>query len=98
MRQTLIEIANSRRAQDGQGTKMELVYQYLISPRFRHRGEAIVEKFSDMQADLNREKKAMTRLWASLNRPWACMGIYRGLWVKHFRRLRDLSCHYLRGQ
>jgi hypothetical protein len=27
-----------------------------------HRVEALVEKFSDMQADLNREKKAMTRL------------------------------------
>ena len=63
LRQTLIEVANSRLAQDGQATKMELVYQYLTGPRFRHRVEAIVEKFSDMQADLDREKKAMTRLW-----------------------------------
>jgi hypothetical protein len=30
-------------------------------PRFRHRTEAIVEKFSDMQEDLERERKAMTR-------------------------------------
>ena len=43
---------------------MELVYQYLTGPKFRHRVEAIVEKFSDMQADLDRERKAMTRLWA----------------------------------
>lgn len=43
---------------------MELVYEYLTGPKFRHRVEAIVEKFSDMQADLDREKKAMTRLWA----------------------------------
>ena len=64
LRQTLIEVANTRQAQDGQETKMELVYQYLTGPRFRHRVEAIVEKFSDMQADLDREKKAMTRLWA----------------------------------
>ena len=64
LRQTLIEVANSRQTQDGQETKTELVYQYLTGPRFRHRVEAIVEKFSDMQADLNREKKAMTRLWA----------------------------------
>ena len=27
---------------------MELVYQYLTGPKFRHRVEAIVEKFSDM--------------------------------------------------
>lgn len=43
---------------------MELIYQYLTGPRFRHRIEAIVEKFSDMQADLDKERKTMTRLWA----------------------------------
>jgi hypothetical protein len=43
---------------------MELVYQYLTGPRFRHRIEAIVEKFSDMQLDLDKERKATTRLWA----------------------------------
>ena len=43
---------------------MELVYQYLTGSRFRHRVEAIVEKFSDMQADLDRERKATMRLWA----------------------------------
>ncbi|TIP70762.1 DUF2130 domain-containing protein, partial [Mesorhizobium sp.] len=56
--------ANSRLAQDGQATKMEQVYGYLTGPRFRHRVEAIVEKFSDMQEDLARERKATTRLWA----------------------------------
>jgi hypothetical protein len=43
---------------------MELVYEYLTGPRFRHRIEAIVEKFSDMQSDLDKERKATTRLWA----------------------------------
>jgi hypothetical protein len=64
LRQSLIELANSRTAQDGQSTKMELVYEYLTGPRFRHRVEAIVEKFSEMQDDLNKEKRATTRLWA----------------------------------
>ncbi|WP_296577938.1 DUF2130 domain-containing protein [Phreatobacter sp.] len=64
LRQTLIELAGARQASEGQQTKMELVYQYLTGPRFRHRIEAIVERFSDMQADLERERKAMTRLWA----------------------------------
>ena len=36
---------------------MELVYQYLTVPRFRHRVEAIVEKFEDMQSDLDKERK-----------------------------------------
>ena len=47
-----------------QQTKTEVMYAYLIGPRFRHRIEAIVEKFTDMQADLNRERATMTRLWA----------------------------------
>jgi hypothetical protein len=64
LRQSLIEIANTRQFQEGQETKMELVYRYLTGPRFKHRIEAIVEKFADMQADLDKERKAMTRLWA----------------------------------
>ncbi len=64
LRQSLIELATARDAKKGQQTKMELVYDYLTGPRVRHRVEAIVEKFSDMQADLDRERKAMTRLWA----------------------------------
>ncbi|MBR1302180.1 DUF2130 domain-containing protein [Bradyrhizobium sp. AUGA SZCCT0042] len=64
LRQSLIEVAASRQAQEGQQTKMEMVYAYLTGPRFRHRIDAIVEKFTDMQADLDRERKVMTRLWA----------------------------------
>jgi hypothetical protein len=64
LRQSLIELAGSKLSQEGQATKMELVYQYLTGPRFKHRVEAIVEKFSDMQADLNKEKKNTIRLWA----------------------------------
>lgn len=64
LRQSLIELSGSRLAREGQQTKTEMVYQYLTGPRFRHRVEAIVEKFTDMQADLERERKTMTRLWA----------------------------------
>lgn len=64
LRQYLIELSAARQASDGQQTKMEMVYKYLTGPRFRHRVEAIVEKFSDMQADLDKERKTMTRSWA----------------------------------
>ena len=64
LRHSLIELAAARTAGEGQQTKMELVYQYLTGPRFRHRVQAIVEKFTDMQEDLERERKTMTRLWA----------------------------------
>jgi hypothetical protein len=64
VRQSLLSVANARQANEGQQTKMGLVYQYLTGPRFRARVEAIVEKFSDMQDDLNKERKTMTKLWA----------------------------------
>ncbi len=64
LRQLLIDVATSRQAQEGQQTKTEIVYSYLTGPRFRHRIEAIVEKFTDMQKDLDRERATMSRLWA----------------------------------
>jgi hypothetical protein len=44
--------------------EMELIYQYLTGPGFRQRIETIVEKFSDMHTDLERERKVTTRLRA----------------------------------
>jgi hypothetical protein len=64
LRQSLIDVAASRLAQEGQQSKMELVYSYLTGPRFRHRIDAIVERFTEMQSDLDRERKMMMRLWA----------------------------------
>jgi len=64
LRESLVALWSTRFAGEGQQTKMELVYQYLTGPRFKHRIEAIVERFSDMQADLDRERKATIRLWA----------------------------------
>ena len=75
LRQSLIDVAASRQAQEGQQTKMELVYAYLTGPRFRHRIEAIVEKFTDMQADLDRERKTMMRLWAKREEQLAACSI-----------------------
>ena len=64
LRQSLIELSGSRLASEGQQTKTEMVYQYLTGPRFRHRVEAIVEAFSSMQEDLDKEKKVITKQWA----------------------------------
>jgi len=64
LRQTLVEVASARQASEGQQTKTEMIYQYLTGPRFRHRVEAIVEAFSTMKDDLDKEKKAITKQWA----------------------------------
>jgi len=64
LRQSLIEVFSLRLVQHGQQTKMEQVYQYLTGMKFRQRVEAVVEKFNDMQEDLDKERKFMGRQWA----------------------------------
>jgi Uncharacterized protein conserved in bacteria (DUF2130) len=63
IRRTAADLAgyrSRRRPADQDGTRLPV----LDRPRFRHRIEAVVERFSDMQADLDRERKTMMRLWA----------------------------------
>jgi hypothetical protein len=67
LRQTLLQISMARKSSEGQQTKMEMVYQYLTGPSFRHRVEAIVEAFSSMQADLDKERKVIMKQWAKRN-------------------------------
>jgi hypothetical protein len=64
LRESLVELSAARHSREGQQTKMEMVYEYLTGPQFRHRVEAIVEKIRDMQDDLDRERKWMTKQWA----------------------------------
>ncbi len=64
LRHTLLQISNARQVSEGQQTKTEMVYQYLTGPRFRLRVEAIVEAFSSMQEDLDKERKAIMKQWA----------------------------------
>lgn len=64
LRQSLVDLAMARQASEGQQSKMEMLYGYLTGPRFRQRVQAIVEAFSSMQEDLDREKKAITKQWA----------------------------------
>lgn len=64
LRQSLLELALVRQTTEGQQTKTEMVYQYLTGPRFRQRVEAIVEAFSTMQEDLDKERKVIMKQWA----------------------------------
>ena len=57
-----LQVALARQASEGQQSKTEMVYQYLTGPRFRQRIEAIVEAFSSMQEDLDRENSHIVRI------------------------------------
>jgi hypothetical protein len=64
LRAGLIEISQAKRSVDGRQGKMELIYNYLAGPEFRHRVEGVVEGFVTLKSDLESEKKAMQRIWA----------------------------------
>jgi hypothetical protein len=64
LRNTLLQVNMARQVSEGQQTKTEMVYQYLTGPRFRQRVEAIVEAFSSMQEDLDKERKVIMKQWA----------------------------------
>jgi hypothetical protein len=64
IRKTLIEVSMARKAAEGQQTKTDLVYQYINGPSFRQRVQAIVEAFSSMLEDLDKERKVISKQWA----------------------------------
>jgi hypothetical protein len=64
LRHSLIEIEAARTACEGQQTKAEMVYQYLSGARFRLRVQAIVEAFTAMKVDLDKERRVILKQWA----------------------------------
>ena len=105
MRHSLMEVSMARQVNEGQQTKTEMVYQYLTGPRFRHRVEAIVEAFTSMQEDLDKERKAIMKQWAKREEQiervmGATVGMYgdlQGIAGKTLQEIEGLSLAALPG-
>ncbi|MDJ0819890.1 MAG: DUF2130 domain-containing protein, partial [Desulfobacterales bacterium] len=63
LREQLIAISRERIASKGKNEKMEALYQYLAGVEFKQKIEGIVEAFTSMQDQLNKERRAMERHW-----------------------------------
>jgi len=63
LRETVIQVSNAVTSQENKGDKMSMLYDFLTSNTFRMQVEAIVEGFTQMKADLEREKNSMQRIW-----------------------------------
>ncbi len=63
LRESIIQIKTMTLSQENKGDKMNLIYNYLTSNEFKNQFEAIVEGFVTMQEDLNKEKRAMDKIW-----------------------------------
>lgn len=64
LRSNIISLANMKRSLDGSGKKMEYLYQYLISPEFKGKIENIINAFTSLKTELDREKRAMSSIWS----------------------------------
>ena len=63
LRESVIQISHAVATQENRGDKMEMLYDFLTSNEFRLQIEAIVEGFTQMQTDLDSEKRAMQGIW-----------------------------------
>jgi len=64
LRTQLLEVATVKLAQKGQDGKMELLYEYVTSTEFRHRVEAIIEAFNNMQQEIEKERRWFALKWS----------------------------------
>ena len=63
LRQSIIQVSNAVVSQENKGDKMLMLYDFLTSNEFKLQMEGIVEGFSQMSSDLQKEKNAMKRIW-----------------------------------
>ncbi len=63
LRQVLIKTQSIASAQENKGDKMEVLYNFVIGEEFKNQILAIVEGFSALKNDLDKEKRAMQSIW-----------------------------------
>ena len=64
MRQKIAELAFTRSMAASKNEQADVLFHYLTGVEFRQRVKAIVETFSDMKAELDKEKRVYERAWA----------------------------------
>jgi len=63
LRESVILINQAGVVQENKGEKMSLLYDFLTGNEFRMQVEAIVEGFTQMQTDLDTERRAIEGIW-----------------------------------
>lgn len=63
LRDGIIRLSEAVAARENRGDKMGMLYDFLTGNEFRQQVEAIVEGFTQMQTDLESEKRSMQTIW-----------------------------------
>lgn len=64
LRDSLIALQREKTMSVGKNEKMEILYQYLTGTEFKQRIETIVETFTGMKHDLDKERIYFEKMWA----------------------------------
>ncbi len=68
LRQGILDVAEARQALEGQTDKMSMLYRYLTGADFRSRAMAVVQPLARVLEQLDKERRAMTKIWAERER------------------------------
>jgi hypothetical protein len=63
LRHTIIRIAETKKAEENKGEKMQMLYGYLTGIEFRQQIETIVEGFLSMKNSIMKERVQMEKMW-----------------------------------
>lgn len=63
LRFTLIEVNAQRVSNENRDDKQAALFAYITSPDFRLKVEGLIQSFESLRSELEREKRAMTRIW-----------------------------------
>ena len=64
IRANLINLRIAKQSVQSKDDKMEIMYSYLSGVEFKHRVEAIVEAFTNMQEEIEKERRYFNNKWA----------------------------------
>lgn len=64
LRAKLIQLNMAKAANSGKDEKMDILFTYLSGTEFKHRVEAILEAWTGMQDDIEKEKRYFANKWA----------------------------------
>lgn len=63
LRHTIIRIAETKKAEENKGEKMQMLYSYLTGIEFRQQIETIVEGFLSLKNSITKERIQMEKTW-----------------------------------
>lgn len=64
LRFNLVSLYNERQSSEGKDEKMKILYSYLTGSEFKNRVEGIVDAFTNLQEELEKEKRYFSVKWA----------------------------------